>query len=190
LLRAPCVALAFFAGALSACASRSPAPPPVVVTVTAPPASTADVEALRPVEASLPDPETAMTGPPPSFVPVSAPQPPAQPLPPLSSLAPAHLVPGLASRLSNGLRFDLVVEVEVVAPGKPPALHPAGACSVTFDLWEQVYRVRVPAASGSQWTDVAKMNVDGVIRSCTDRQAYADALRATPGAIARQRIVR
>jgi hypothetical protein len=158
--------------------------------VTAPPASTAE-EALRPVEASLRDPETAVTAPRPSVVPASVPQPHAQPLPPLSSLAPAHLAPGLASKLSSGLRVDLVVEVEVVAHGQPPALHPAGTCSVTFDLWDEVYRVRLPATSSSQWTNVAApRNIDGVIRSCTDPQAYAAAVKATPGARARQRIVR
>jgi hypothetical protein len=187
LLRVPCSGGALFAYGLLACSPRSVAPPPVIVAVAAlPSASTADVEASPPAEASAPDREPPVTAavPRPSVVPTSSP-PQAQALPPLSSLAPAHLTPAtLATSLSNGLPFDLVVEVELVAPGSPPAVHAAGACSVTYDLWDQVYRIRLPAGPR------ATTNIDGVIRACTDRRAYADALKTTPGAVARQRIVR
>jgi hypothetical protein len=171
--------MALFGYAVMACASRPAAPVPLVVTVPEVVASPPGIEPLAPVEPPVVQREMGATAPLSSAVP-----PYLRPLPPVSSLAPANLVPSsLAGSLSNGLHFDLVVRVELLVRGKPAGLHAAGECSVNYDLWDGVYRVQL--LGGPR----AATNIDAVVRMCTDRQAYADALAATPGAIARQRIV-
>ena len=189
-MRRIALALVACASAVPACAPRAATPPPVSLTVTAPAGSS--TPAVTPLQldalAAGEQPPLEATAPSQTVTPDSSSQ--RQELPPLPSPAPLRLVPAtLARQLSNGLPFNLIVEVELVAPGSPATRHAAGACSVSFDLWDEVYRVRLSPGAGASPSTVATSSVAGVIRACADRQAYADALNAAPGAVAREWVV-
>ena len=99
----------------------------------------------------------------------------------------ADLAPGLAALLRTGVRVELVVEVEVTRPGSGTVRVSAGSCAVAFDLWDEIYRIQVPAGSSN---NVAVMTPAGVVRWCTDRSVYGRATSQIPPGPGARRIVR
>lgn len=89
-----------------------------------------------------------------------------------------RLPPEFLDRLSSGLRIDVVVEVEVTTAAGGRTREPVGRCSVTLDLRDNIYRLRVREQAR------AALTVDSLARQCTDRDAYeratASALPGTP----------
>lgn len=62
----------------------------------------------------------------------------------------------------------------------------AGACDVTFDLFEEIYRVkptRVPPR------EVTAQRLEGVVEVCFDPQAYATAKAAATAQVVREELV-
>jgi hypothetical protein len=95
------------------------------------------------------------------------------------------LAPGLEQQLPIGLPIDLVIDLESNGASASPVVTQVGACRVTFDLWEEVYRVRLPSSRA-----VASPTITGLVRECTDAQAYATAISASPPGAKLRRIVR
>jgi hypothetical protein len=82
-----------------------------------------------------------------------------------------HVPPKLAAKISTGLTVNIVVEVEVTTLDGTSKRLPAGTCSVTFDVRDEVYRLRVPSKA-SDARAMAVVTLDGLVRRCTDREAY------------------
>ena len=87
--------------------------------------------------------------------------------------APPDFEPGLGERLSNGLPFSLVVEARVHEDGVALAI-PVGSCAVSFDLWDEVYRVRVPVEGPNPSVDTVG-SLDALVSLCTNTEAFANA---------------
>lgn len=72
----------------------------------------------------------------------------------------------IQAKLSNGLKTDIVMRAYVLREGdKTPIALAAHTCSVKYDLWDEVYRVKV-TSPGQPDQNLAKINVDGVLRTC------------------------
>lgn len=72
----------------------------------------------------------------------------------------------IQAKLANGLTTDIVMRAFVLREGdKTPIALTAHACSVRYDLWDEVYRVKVTTA-GQPDQNLAKINVEGVLKTC------------------------
>ena len=105
---------------------------------------------------------------------------------PVTSFA---IAPALEAKLRSGVPVHLVVALEGVGAQAPPSGVPVGSCVVTFDLWDEVFRVRLP--TGVQHAQPrAVVYVDALVRQCTDSQAYDAALASVPAGTRTQLTVR
>jgi hypothetical protein len=69
------------------------------------------------------------------------------------------------AKLSNGLPHVVVMRAYFWREGETdPVALAARTCRVTFDLWEEVYRLKISGPTGER--DTAALNVDGVLRLC------------------------
>ena len=69
------------------------------------------------------------------------------------------------SKLSNGLPHVVVMRAYFWREGEAePLALAARTCRVTYDLWEEVYRLKISGPGGER--DTAAYNVDGVLRQC------------------------
>ena len=69
------------------------------------------------------------------------------------------------SKLSNGLPHVIVMRAYFWREGEAdPVALAARTCRITFDLWEEVYRLKISGPGGER--DTAALNVDGVLRQC------------------------
>lgn len=109
--------------------------------------------------------------------------PPVAPAEPTDNRDDADLAPDLAALLRSGQRVELVVEVELTGTARIPA----GSCSVTYDSWNEIYMVQVPAGSSNK---SAAMTLTGVVRRCTDLSVYGRPTSQFPPGTAAHRIVR
>ena len=93
--------------------------------------------------------------------------------------------PDLANKLSSGLPTTFAMRAYVYREGdsdRPVALAVRG-CRVVYDLWDEVYRIRVFEQRRPE-RDTAVINVDGVMRLCAEARdlpvADRSQLRAGP----------
>lgn len=70
-------------------------------------------------------------------------------------------------KLSNGLPTVIAMKAYVIPEGgtQPIALA-VRSCRVVYDLWDEVYRIRVTSSGGER--DLAVINVEGVMRQCAE----------------------
>ena len=68
-------------------------------------------------------------------------------------------------KLSNGLPHVVVMRAYFWRDGEPePVALAARTCRITYDLWEEVYRLKISGPGGER--DTAALNIDGVLRQC------------------------
>jgi hypothetical protein len=77
--------------------------------------------------------------------------------------------PAVRSQLSNGLSNTIVMRAYVFEDGvTDPVAVATRACTVVYDLWDEVYRVKIEDPAGTRQT--AAVNVEGVVRLCMQAQ--------------------
>lgn len=155
------------------CGPTSSGPPPVVATVAPPPPAT-EVVTVAPSPPSSDDVPSRSEPPQATFR-----------APPAPDAPHADLTPGAAAKLPSGVPVDVVVEVEVMSAGKVRQLVPAGECRVTYDLWDEVYRLVLPSARSRAVTTTR-----AVVDACTDSRALQLAKSRAPSGATVRRIVR
>jgi hypothetical protein len=73
----------------------------------------------------------------------------------------------VAQKLASGLPVVLAMRAYLLRVGDNTPVALAGrSCRVVYDLWDEVYRVRV--SGGGVERDVATVNVEGVLRQCAE----------------------
>lgn len=69
------------------------------------------------------------------------------------------------NKLSNGLPTVVVMRAYLWKEGESePVALAARTCRITYDLWEEVYRLKISGPSGER--DTAVLNIEGVLRQC------------------------
>ena len=87
------------------------------------------------------------------------------------------LTPLLMSKLSNGLPNVLAMRAYVFEAGAAnPLALAVKTCVVSYDVWDEIYRIKLTGPEGSR--DTAAVNVDGVLRLCTEARDLPIADRA------------
>jgi hypothetical protein len=87
------------------------------------------------------------------------------------------LTPLLMSKLSNGLPNVLAMRAYVFEAGAAnPVALAVKTCVVSYDVWDEIYRIKLTGPEGSR--DTAAVNVDGVLRLCTEARDLPIADRA------------
>lgn len=81
------------------------------------------------------------------------------------------LEPPLAKKLSSGLPMTIAMRAYVLREGEAdPVALAVRSCRVTYDLWDEIYRVRTMGPAGER--DTAAVNVDGVLRQCFEARDF------------------
>jgi hypothetical protein len=76
----------------------------------------------------------------------------------------------LRSKLTTGLPTTVVMRAYLLREGEPePIALAARTCKITYDLWEEVFRLQVSGPNGVQNT--AAPNVNGVLRQCFEARS-------------------
>jgi hypothetical protein len=69
------------------------------------------------------------------------------------------------NKLSNGLPHVIAMRAYFYREGdSDPIALAARTCRITYDLWEEVYRLKIFGPGGER--DTAALNIDGVLRQC------------------------
>jgi hypothetical protein len=75
--------------------------------------------------------------------------------------------PSVVEKLSSGLPSVIVMRAYVFEEGRTePVALAARTCNVVYDLWDEVYRIKV--ADPEKDRNVAVINVEGVLRQCME----------------------
>jgi hypothetical protein len=88
----------------------------------------------------------------------------------------------MENKLASGLPTVIAMRAYLLREGEQ---NPIGlavrTCRVTFDLWEEVYRLKISSAGGER--DSAALNLNSVLRQCAEAQdlAIADKTLWTTG---------
>jgi hypothetical protein len=83
----------------------------------------------------------------------------------------------IKTKLGSGLPNTIVMRAYVFEEGSTdPVALAARTCTVVYDLWDEVYRVKIADPSGERET--AAINVDGVVRRCMEAQDFPIVVRA------------
>jgi hypothetical protein len=83
----------------------------------------------------------------------------------------------IAKKLSSGLTNVIAMRAYVLMEGEnEPVALAVRTCKVVYDLWDEVYRVRVSGLGEER--NLAVLSIDGVLRQCTDVKDYPVADRA------------
>ena len=82
------------------------------------------------------------------------------------------LTQSIIDKLSNGLPTVIAMRAYVIEEGKTtPVALAVRSCRVVYDLWDEVYRIRVTSSGGER--DIAVINVEGVMRQCAEARDLA-----------------
>lgn len=74
---------------------------------------------------------------------------------------------GVLRKLSTGLPTVIAMRAYVLEEGKSePVALTVRTCRVVYDLWDEVYRIKLTLPGGER--DIAVLNVDGVLRQCVE----------------------
>jgi hypothetical protein len=83
-----------------------------------------------------------------------------------------------AAKLQGGLPTTIVMRAYVFrTAGRTPLAATYKSCRVTFDLWDEVYRIEL-SQSGEPDTQMASPTLDGVLRRCAETDRLAVVARA------------
>ncbi len=78
----------------------------------------------------------------------------------------------IASKLSSGLPTVVAMRAYVLRDGESdPVALAVRTCRVVYDLWDEVYRVRLTEPGRER--DTAAINLEGVLRLCTEARDLA-----------------
>ena len=84
---------------------------------------------------------------------------------------------GIRQKLSSGLPSVIVMRAYVLREGDAdPVALAARTCRVAFDLWDEVYRLKVSGPGGER--DSAALNIEGVLRQCFEARKVTVADRS------------
>lgn len=73
----------------------------------------------------------------------------------------------MADKLGSGLPTVIAMRAYVLREGEAsPIALAVRTCRVVYDLWDEVYRLKVSSAGGER--DSAALNVEGVLRQCAE----------------------
>ena len=89
---------------------------------------------------------------------------------------------GMADKLASGLPTVVAMRAYVLREGEPnPVALAVRTCRVVFDLWDEVYRLKISSPGGER--DSAALNLDGVLRQCAEARdlPVADRSLLAPG---------
>lgn len=82
-----------------------------------------------------------------------------------------------AHKLASGLPTVIAMRAYVLREGEAsPVALAIRTCRVVFDLWDEVYRLRITSAGGER--DSAALNLEGVLRQCAEARELPVAERA------------
>jgi hypothetical protein len=77
------------------------------------------------------------------------------------------VAPPLTQKLSSGLPMVIAMRAYVLREGdETPVALAVRTCRVVYDLWDEVYRIKLTVAGGDR--DLAVINVEGVLRQCAE----------------------
>jgi len=77
----------------------------------------------------------------------------------------------LQQKLSSGLPMTIALRAYVLRENETdPIALAVRTCRVTYDLWDEIYRIKIAAAGGEK--DTAAINVDGVLRQCFEARDF------------------
>ncbi len=83
----------------------------------------------------------------------------------------------MAEKLSSGLPTVLAMRAYVLREGEAnPVALAVRTCRVSYDLWDEVYRLKIAALGGER--DSAALNLEGVLRQCAEARDLPVADRA------------
>lgn len=83
----------------------------------------------------------------------------------------------MAEKLASGLPTVIAMRAYVLREGEPnPVALAVRTCRVVFDLWDEVYRLKISGPGGER--DTAALNLDGVLRQCAEARDLPVAERA------------
>ena len=88
----------------------------------------------------------------------------------------------MADKLASGLPTVIAVRAYLWREGEQNPFALSGrTCRVVFDLWDEVYRLRISSPGGER--DSAALNLEGVLRQCADARdlPIADRSLLIPG---------
>jgi len=92
------------------------------------------------------------------------------------------VTPAIAQSLSSGLPTVIAMRAYVLREGEDaPVALSVRTCRVVYDLWDEVYRVKLTGPGGER--DLAVINAEGVMRQCAEARDVPIAERAalSPG---------
>ncbi len=85
---------------------------------------------------------------------------------------------GVRSKLANGTENTIAMRAYVLRDGETnPVMLVVQRCSVTYNLWNDVYQLQIETATGT--TQRSVLNLDGVARYCARVQDFPIATRAS-----------
>jgi hypothetical protein len=81
----------------------------------------------------------------------------------------------LKAKLSNGLSNTLVMRAYLFESGATsPIALAAKTCNITYDVWDEVYRIKLTSSEGTRDPAATftppKGNVEGVLKTCAEAQ--------------------
>jgi len=83
----------------------------------------------------------------------------------------------MQEKLANGLPTTIAMRAYVLREGEAnPVALAVRTCKITFDLWDEVYRLKISGPGGER--DTAALNLDGVLRQCAEARDLPVAERA------------
>jgi len=88
----------------------------------------------------------------------------------------------MAEKLASGLPTVIAMRAYVLREGEQnPVALAVRTCRVVFDLWDEVYRLKISSPGGER--DTAALNLDGVLRQCAEARdlPVAEKSLLTPG---------
>jgi hypothetical protein len=87
----------------------------------------------------------------------------------------------VADKLASGLPTVIAMRAYVLREGESnPVALAVRTCRVVYDLWDEVYRLKISGPGGER--DTAALNLDGVLRQCAEARdlPVADRSLLTP----------
>ena len=73
----------------------------------------------------------------------------------------------MADKLASGLPNVIAMRAYVLREGEAnPVALAVRTCRVVYDLWDEVYRLKISSAGGER--DSAALNLEGVLRQCAE----------------------
>lgn len=78
----------------------------------------------------------------------------------------------MTEKLQSGLPTVIAMRAYVLREGEAnPIALAVRTCRISFDLWDEVYRLRIASAGGER--DSAALNLEGVLRQCAEARDLA-----------------